>query len=138
MSNNSNPQDVDSRQVKQKGYSNFVERATVVDVLPEIHSVRVNIRNNNAPIVAPVLTPTYGCQFLPKEGERVTLLYITDNIPLALGGVYLLDGEAPPNKAAGDIVLGNGSGGSITITDSGDVKIESSDDGDVYIDGVKQ
>jgi len=125
MSNNSNPYDIDSRQVRDKGYTNYVERATVLDVLPEIHSVRVNIRNNNAPIVAPVLTATYGSQTLPKEGERVTLLYITDNTPIVLGSIYLLDGQNPPNADPNDIVIGNDAG-YIAIREDGTVETSGS------------
>jgi hypothetical protein len=138
MSNNSNPHDVDGKQVRNKSVENSVVRAKVLDVLPNTHSVRVNPRGDNSPVVAPVLTPTYGMYMLPDEGERVTLLYITDNVPIVLGGVYLLDGVEPPQANVGDVVIGNESGSTITIENGGDIRIDSSDDSDVYIDGTKQ
>jgi len=138
MSNNSNPYDIDGKQVKQKTYTNNVVRATVLDVLPDIHSVRVNPRGEESPILAPVLTPTAGTHILPNEGQRVTLLYITENTPIVLGGVYLADSDKPPQVNEGNILIGNESGAGITITSDGDVEIDSSDDGSVYIDGVEQ
>lgn len=138
MSNNSNPFDLDGNQVRNKTWENDVVRATVIDVLPDIHSVRVNPRGDNAPIVAPVLTPTYGMHVLPSEKERVTLLYITENVPIVIGGVYLADGLNPPEAEKNDVVIGNGSGSTITIEDGGDIRINSSDDSSVYIDGQKQ
>lgn len=138
MSNNSNSHDLDGEQIKSKTWNNDVVRATVLDVLPDRHAVRVNPRGDNAPFVAPVVTATYGMHVLPKENERVTLLYITENVPIVIGGIYLADGDAPPSVNSGDIVVGNQSGGTITITTDGDIKMSSSDDGSVYIDGVKQ
>jgi hypothetical protein len=108
MSNNNNPYDLDEEQVRDKGTDNGVVRATVLDTLPETHAVRVNPRGDNAPVVAPVLTPTYGSQTLPDAGERVMLLYVAENTPICLGSIYLLDGEQPPNDKGGDLRIGNG------------------------------
>lgn len=126
MSNNSNPFDLDHEQVRNKGTDNDVVRATVLDVLPDIHSVRVNPRGDNAPVVAPVLTPKYGMHVLPGEGERVTLLYITENVPVVVGGVYLADGQDPPEAEEGDVIFGNGTGSEITIHQDGHITIETS------------
>jgi len=123
MSNNSNPFDLDGNQVRSKTWENDVVRATVIDVLPEIHAVRVNPRGDNAPIVAPVLTPTYGMHVLPSEKERVTLLYITENVPVAIGGVYLADGPNPPEADENDVVFGNSTGSEITVHEDGHISV---------------
>lgn len=138
MSNNSNPFDIDGEQVRNKSISNYVVKATVLDVLPDIHAVRVNPRGGDSPFVAPVLTPRYGSQVLPDKNERVTLLYVAENTAICLGSIYLLDGVNPPSEDSGDIIIGNESGAYVTITDGGDVLIESGSGGDVFIDGVKQ
>lgn len=138
MSNNKNAYDLDGDQVKNKTWKNDVVRATVLDVFPNRHAVRVNPRGDNSPVMAPVLTPMYGSTMLPDEGSRVTLLYIASNVPIVLGGIYLTDGEQPPDLEVGDIRLGNGTGAHVTVKGNGDVVIESSADGDVYIDGTKQ
>lgn len=139
MSNNSNPHDLDGNQVRNKGHtSGDVARSTVLDVIPDSHAVRINQRGDNAPFIAPVLTPMYGSHMLPNEGERVTVLYIAENVPVVLGSIYLADGQSPPDVDAGDFRIGNESGASITLKSSGDVMVESGDDGDVYIDGVQQ
>lgn len=123
MSNNSNPYDVDGEQVRGKSRDNGVVRATVLDVLPDLHAVRVNPRGDNAPFVAPVHTPMYGMHMLPREGERVTVLYITENTPIVLGGIYLLDGQEPPQADVGDAVFGNGTGSEVTVHDDGHISI---------------
>jgi len=123
MSNNSNPHDVDGEQVRNKSRDNDVVRATVIDVIPDIHSVRVNPRGDNAPTVAPVLTPMYGMQMLPQEKERVTLLYITENVPVVIGGVYLADGPNPPQADEGDAVFGNESGSAVTVHEDGHISV---------------
>lgn len=134
MSNNKNPHDVDGNQVRNKSRDNDVVRATVIDVLPDIHSVRVNPRGDNAPVVAPVSTPTYGMSVLPDEGERVTLLYITENVPIVIGSIYLRDGPNPPEAEVGDAVFGNSTGSEITIRDDGSISVGTDTDEPVDID----
>lgn len=134
MSNNKNPYDLDGNQVRGKGTDNDVVRATVLDTLPNNHAVRVNPRGDNGPFVAPVLTPTYGMHTLPDEGERVTVLYIAENVPIVLGAVYLADGEAPPDVVDGDIVFGNGTGSGVRIRKDGSIIIETIGNKPVGID----
>lgn len=134
MSNNSNPSDLDRDQIRNKTWENDVVRATVLDVLPDIHSVRVNPRGDNAPIVAPVSTPTYGMSVLPDEGERVTLLYITENVPIVIGSIYLRDGADPPEADIGDAVFGNSTGSQIGIREDGSIRIQTDTDEPVDID----
>lgn len=134
MTNNSNSYDLDPKQVKDKTWDNDVIRATVLDVLPEIHAVRVNPRGDNSPFVAPVLTPKYGMHVLPGEGERVTLLYIAENVPVALGGVYLADGEDPPEADVGDVVFGNSTGSEVTIRENGNIHIATGEYQPINID----
>ena len=125
MSNNSNPYDLDGNQVRNKTWENDVVRATVIDVLPDIHSVRVNPRGDNAPIVAPVLTPMYGMHILPQEKERVTLLYITENVPVVVGGVYLADGPNPPEAEEGEAVFGNSTGARLDMRPDGSIGMKT-------------
>jgi len=134
MSNNSNPYSLDGEQVRDKGTDNGVVRATVIDTLPEIHSVRVNPRGDNAPTLAPVLTPLYGSHMLPQEEERVILLYIAENTPICLGSIYLLDGVTPPDVDSGDILFGNHSGSGVTVKDDGTIRIITEGDKPVNID----
>lgn len=110
MSNNSNSFDLDGRQVRDKTWDNDVVRATVLDVLPDIHAVRVNPRGDDSPLVAPVLTPHYGSVTLPSSGERVTLVYIAENVPVVIGSVYLTDGQDPPDVEPNHIRIGNENG----------------------------
>jgi len=131
MSNNSNPYDLDGGQIRSI-LSEAVDRATVLDVIPEAHAVRVNPRGDNSPLVAPVVTPMYGSVTLPRKGSRVTLVYITDNVPICVGGIYLADGEEPPTAEDGDIILGNGTGSQIRIADDGHISIIT--DGDERVD----
>ena len=134
MTNNSNPHDVDGNQVRNKSRDNDVVRATVIDVLPDIHAVRVNPRGDNAPVVAPVLTPTYGMHTLPDENERVTLLYITENVPLVIGSVYLADGPNPPKINSGDAVFGNSSSSEVTVHNDGHITVTTEGNQPVDID----
>jgi hypothetical protein len=134
MSNNSNPYDLDSDEVKNKTWDNDVVRADVLDVLPDAHAVRVNPRGDNSPIVAPVLTPMYGTHALPQEGERVTLLYITENVPIVLGAIYLSDTEQPPSAAVGDYVIGNSTGSHVTVHEDGHISIITDADQRVDVD----
>lgn len=133
MSNNSNAYDLDARQVRS-AIDEATGRATVLDVLPDIHAVRVNPRGDNSPLLAPVVTPMYGSVMLPDEGERVTLLYIAENIPVCIGANYLIDGEDPPSAEVGDLVLGNGSGSEFTIDTDGQVGIITEGNKPVDID----
>lgn len=138
MSNNSNPFDLNREAVRNKGYQQDVVRAEVLEVLPASHAVRVKPRGEAIPIIAPVLTLMEGSYTLPKEGQRVLLLYVTDNTPVVIGSMYLSDGVQPPDLDKQDIRIGNGSGSHITIESNGDVRIQSNDDSSVYIDGVQQ
>ena len=125
MVNNSNPHDVDGNQIRNKSRNNDVVRATVIDVLPQSHAVRVNPRGDNAPIVAPVLTPMYGMHLLPQEKERVTLLYITENVPVVVGGVYLADGPNPPDAEEGEAVFGNSTGARLDMRPDGSIGMKT-------------
>lgn len=123
MGNNSNPHKLDADRVRREGIDSYVSRATVLDRLPSIHSVRVNPRDENSPFVAPVLTPNTNSYALPSEGSRVMLLYITDGQPIVLGGIYLLDGDSPPDTADDDYVIGNESGSSMTVHEDGHISL---------------
>lgn len=134
MKNNSNPHDIDGGQVRNKSYDLDVVRARVLDVLPEIHAVRVNPRGDDAPFIAPVLTPNYGSSTLPQKDSRVSVLYITDNTAVVLGSVYLLDGEDPPTVAEDEIRFGNSSGSYISINQDGSISIRTEGNKPVNID----
>jgi len=134
MSNKRNPNAVSQNQVRNKMWENGVQRGTVLDVFPNAHAVRVNIRGEDNPLVVPVLTPMYGSSMLPKVGSRVTLLYITENTPVVIGAVYLADKESPPDAVAGDIVLGNGSGSEVRINEDGSIDISTEGTQSVDID----
>lgn len=134
MSNNNNPYDLDQEQVRDKGTDNGVVRATVLDTMPETHTVRVNPRGDNAPVIAPVLTPTYGSQTLPQAGERVMLLYVAENTPICLGSIYLLDGVQPPNGENGDLILGNDSGSAMTVHEDGRISLITDEKQPIDID----
>lgn len=134
MSNNSNPYSLDGDQVRDKSIDNSVVRATVLDTLPEIHSVRVNPRGDNSPTLAPMLTMRHGSHTLPSKGERVILLYVAENTPVCLGSMYLLDGKSPPDVDSGDILFGNYSGSGVTVKDDGTITIITEGDKPVNID----
>jgi len=123
MTNNRNPNALKKREVQQKSQDLDVVRATVLDTIPEIHSVRVNPRGDSAPFVAPVVAPMYGSQTLPDVGERVMVLFLTATSGIVLGSVYLLDGEDPPNKNGGDLVFGNDTGSHVTIHEDGHISV---------------
>ena len=132
--NNNNPNALDTDQVRNKTWDEAVQRATVLDVFPDAHAIRVNVRGEDNPIVCPVLSPNYGSVLLPSVGSRVTLLYITENTPVAIGNVYLADKQSPPSADIGDVVLGNDSGSSVTINNDGSIDITTADRQPVNID----
>ncbi|AGF91205.1 hypothetical protein HAPG_00019 [Halorubrum phage GNf2] len=119
--NNNNPNALDTDQVRNKTWDEAVQRATVLDVFPDAHSVRVNVRGEDNPIVAPVLATNYGSSALPTPETRVILLYITENTPVVIGAVYLADKEDPPKADEGEIVVGNGEG-YVAVRDDGTVE----------------
>lgn len=125
MTNNRNPNNLKRREVQQKSQDIDVVRATVMDTIPEIHSVRVNPRGDNAPFIAPVVTPIYGSQTLPDVGERVMVLFLTATSGIVLGSVYLIDGDDPPNIDIGSIRIGNDTGSHVTVRDNGAIKIST-------------
>jgi len=129
--NNNNPNAISQDQVRNKTWENAVVRAEVLDVFPQAHSVRVNPRGENAPFVCPVLALNYESKTLPDVGERVIITYITDNVPVCIGSVYLADGERPPTESG--LVLGN-NGSAVVINDDGSISISTGEFQPVDID----
>jgi len=125
MTNNKNPYALDQDNVRAASWDHDVVRAEVLDVLPKSHAVRVQPRGEAIPIIAPVLTLTNGSLTLPEKGQRVVLLYVTDNTPVALGGMYLGDGKSPPDAQEGDLILGNSTGSTMKIHEDGHITIST-------------
>jgi len=79
------------------------------------HTVRVQMAKDNTAFVAPVLTPTIGSVWVPKEGTDVAVLFDDADKPWVIGSWYPIDRVRNeeveiPQYEPGDIRLGNESG----------------------------
>mgnify|MGYP000152577435 CR=1 FL=1 len=92
------------------------------------HTVKIRVYGDQAPYIAPVLTPVFGSVWIPKEGQDVAVIFGDSNKPWVIGAWYPLDrvedGEVDlPDYEEGDIRLGNESGSGITVHNDGHISI---------------
>lgn len=147
MKNNpTNPFSRDESQTRREAAMPF-QKARVVGAFSKskdgFHTVRIKIYGDEAAYTAPVLPPTIGGAYVPKEGHDVAVAFGESDKPWVVGPWYALDrvedGEVElPDYEPGEIVLGNESGGTIRIDNDGNIYLNSSSSGDVFIDGVAQ
>lgn len=106
------------------------------------HTATVRIYNEGGTQIMPVLPISIGSAWVPKPGTNVVVIFGSGDKPYVVGPWYSIeqmeDRNALPEYEPGEMVIGNGSGGSIRIDNDGNIFLNSSDDGDVYIDGTKQ
>lgn len=107
------------------------------------HVVKVRVYGEDAPHDAPVIPPSIGSAWIPRENTDVAVMFGQSDKPWVIGPWYAGDrveeGEIDiPDYEPGELVLGNHTGAHIRIDNDGNVHINSSDSGDVYIDGTKQ
>lgn len=133
-SNTSNPHDVDPEAIHAE-VPLPIQKARVLDAngMPEedgFHTVRIKVYGDEAPYVAPVLTPMHGSVWVPEEGTDVAVLFGDSDKPWVIGSWYAVDridkGDIDlPEYTPGDIILGNENGyiavradGTVETTDS--------------------
>jgi len=142
-----NPHTRDENQTKREVTLPFTKaRVEAAGSHPEdeaYHTVRVRIYGENHSRSAPVLPPTIGGAYVPRENEDVAVIFDSSNEPWVVGPWYAIDrvenSEVEmPEYEPGEVVLGNHTGANIRIDNNGDIHLNSSDDGSVYIDGTKQ
>jgi len=105
------------------------------------HTVKIRIYGDNAPYIAPVLTPVPGSVWIPEEGTDVAVIFGDSNKPWVIGSWYALDrvedGEVDlPDYEEGDIRFGNSTGSHVTVDSEGGVTIGTAE-GDFVVDGSK-
>lgn len=96
------------------------------------HSVTIRVYGDNAPYVAPVITPMFGSVWVPKEGQDVAVIFGESDKPWVIGAWYPVDRVEDgavelPDYEAGDIRLGNESGSHATIHDDGSISLATGD-----------
>jgi hypothetical protein len=94
------------------------------------HTVRIRVYGDEAPYLAPVVTPMPGSVWVPKEGTDVAVMFTQSGKPWVIGSWYALDriedGEVDlPEYEPGDIRVGNHTGSYVTVRDNGAIKIET-------------
>lgn len=92
------------------------------------HTVKIRVYGDDAPYIAPVITPMFGSVWIPKEGQDVAVIFGDSNKPWVIGAWYPLDrvedGEVDlPDYVAGDIRIGNETGSHVTVHDDGHISI---------------
>jgi len=92
------------------------------------HTVKIRVYGDQAPYIAPVLTPVIGSVWIPKEGQDVAVIFGDSNKPWVIGAWYPLDrvedGEIDlPDYEEGDVRLGNESGSGVTVHNDGHISI---------------
>lgn len=103
------------------------------------HTVKIRIYGDDAPYIAPVITPMFGSVWVPKEGTDVAVIFGDSNKPWVIGAWYPLDrvedGEVDlPDYEAGDMRVGNHTGSHVTVRDNGAIKISTGDFEPIDID----
>jgi hypothetical protein len=104
-----------------------------------LHTVKLSVYNSNTEEEAPVLMPTQGCVWLPKEGDDVAVMFSKEGKPWVIGSWYAVDrldsGNVElPDYEEGDLRLGNSTGSHVTIESDGTINIVSVDNESINID----
>lgn len=103
------------------------------------HTIEISVYNTNTKEQAPVLMPTQGCVWLPKEGDDVAVMFSKEGKPWVIGSWYAADrlnsGNVNlPEYEQGDLRLGNATGSHVTINNDGSIRIETDGTQPVNID----
>lgn len=103
------------------------------------HSIRIRVYADNAPYIAPVLSPMPGSVWVPPEGSDVAVLFDQSDKPWVIGSWYALDRVEDgtvdlPDYEPGDIRLGNPSGSHVTVKNDGVIKVATDSTKRVDID----
>jgi len=94
------------------------------------HTVKIRVYGDQAPYIAPVLTPVPGSVWIPEEGTDVAVIFGDSNKPWVIGSWYALDrvedGEVDlPDYEEGDLRLGNDTGSHTTVHNDGHITIQT-------------
>jgi len=103
------------------------------------HTARIRVYGDEAPYLAPVITPMPGSVWVPKAGTDVAVVFTQSGKPWIIGSWYALDriedGEVDlPAYNPGDMRVGNHTGSHVTVRDSGTIKIETGGSEPINID----
>lgn len=118
----------------QKDVPMPIQKAKVLDAkgMPDesgFHTVKIQVYGDDAPYIAPVVTPMFGSVWVPREGTDVAVTFGNADKPWVIGAWYPLDradedGDVDlPDYEPGDLRLGNESGSHVTIHDAGAISI---------------
>jgi hypothetical protein len=141
--NTSNPHDADP-DVFHKETNMSVQKARVMAVngMPDdngFHTVRIEVYGDDAPYTAPVITPMYGCVWVPEAGTDVAVIFSEADKPWVIGSWYAVDRVDEndidiPDYEPGDIRIGNRSGSHVTVKKNGSIQVRTAEQQIVNID----